>query len=452
MAVLLWSSAILAGNGPATPAGDSSSRIAVEDPDQDDPTTAPNQNEEPPKQAATPQEPPKEEKVREGRHFAGLPIVNFNSDDGFGYGAKGAFYDYGQNEKPYRNQLAIQIFLTTRHVQDHELYWDIPRVRDGAWRFELKAKYQQVLFSNWFGPGNEVFDDSVFGAVGNPADFSQDDLDKVADYYHSYQETEPELIVHLRHGEGRTKLFLGIQGKSVEVDPHTPADIDDFEDITVDPGWQSFLEQTKPYGFGGGDVGTMQVGLVYDTRDQEASPGHGSFVDVSARGMYFDADDSAETVGTSPWYEGANVSARHYFTLGRPLVLATRFVADFLDGDVPFFDLNSFGGLEDYTGLGGGDSLRGVRSSTFQGKIKAVVTPELRYTPFDIGTNLRLGFVLFADVGRVWQEYESEGGGVHTGVGAGVRAIWSENFIVRLDAAKAESDDVRVYLDFGQVF
>src|SRR5262249_40937479 len=187
-----------------------------------------------------------------------------------------------------------------------------PHIHDGPWRFEVKAKYDKVLFSNYFGSGNTVFSGDFFGPLADPEAFSQNDLDKIADYYHSYERTEPKLIVNLRRDLGdRFRLFLGAEAKRVTVDPHTPDTIADFESFTVDPGWESFLVQTQPYGIGGGDVGEAQVGLVYDTRDQEASPTHGSFFEVSARGMYFNAKDAAEAEGMDKVYEGANVTDRH---------------------------------------------------------------------------------------------------------------------------------------------
>jgi hypothetical protein len=455
-------------NGPAEPAGDPFSpgvcQVAESDPPADE--SAPPAPPDDEAQASQPQateekkeEPQAEEEVRRGRHFAALPLVNFDSDDGIGYGAKAAFFNYGEGDKPYDSQLAYQIFFTTKHVQHHEIYLDFPHVHDGPWRIEMKAKYDRYLFSNWFGAGNTAFDSSIFGDIGDPATFSQSDLDKLADYYHSYEQTDPKLIANFRRRLGGAfQLFLGTQVKRVTVDFHTPASIADLEDITIDPGWQSFLEQTMPYGVGGGDVGMAQAGVVYDSRDQESSPQHGAFVELTSRAMYFQAEDDSETVGKEPWYYGANLTARYYFGMGEHLVLATRLVGDFLTGDVPFFDLASFGGLSDYTGLGGSVSLRGVRANTYQGKIKAIATPELRYTPFRFrmfNDDFRLGFVLFSDVGRVFDDGDAsvpDSNDYHVGYGTGLRLVWGKDFIVRLDAAKSSSEDVRIYLDFGQVF
>jgi hypothetical protein len=65
--------------------------------------------------AATPPEPPDRLDV------GVLPLVNYSSDTGVGFGAMGALYFRAEGYKPYRYGLRAQLFATTGGVQDHQL-------------------------------------------------------------------------------------------------------------------------------------------------------------------------------------------------------------------------------------------------------------------------------------------------------------------------------------------
>ena len=61
-----------------------------------------------------------------GRKFTAIPLVNFSSDDGVGYGLRLNLFEYDGTSVPYRRAYSIQAFFTTRGKWAHRQYTDIP--------------------------------------------------------------------------------------------------------------------------------------------------------------------------------------------------------------------------------------------------------------------------------------------------------------------------------------
>src|SRR5688572_6392154 len=84
---------------------------------------------------------PLEARKEQGFDAVGVPLLSFNSDLGFGYGAVGGAYIYGPGYRPYRHGLALQAFFTTRGVQNHWLRYDGPRLIGSA-RLEARVEWR----------------------------------------------------------------------------------------------------------------------------------------------------------------------------------------------------------------------------------------------------------------------------------------------------------------------
>ena len=70
-----------------------------------------------------------------GHTINGLPALNFDADEGFGYGAILQYYDYGSARvEPYRFSLQPTLFLTTRGRRDATLFLDAPHLLPNGWR------------------------------------------------------------------------------------------------------------------------------------------------------------------------------------------------------------------------------------------------------------------------------------------------------------------------------
>src|ERR1044071_8958972 len=67
--------------------------------------------------------------------ISGLPALNFDADEGFGYGAIVEMYRYGAPGLPYRYTLQPTVFLTTQGRRDFTVFFDAPGLID-QWRSE----------------------------------------------------------------------------------------------------------------------------------------------------------------------------------------------------------------------------------------------------------------------------------------------------------------------------
>jgi outer membrane protein assembly factor BamA len=159
----------------------------------------------------------------------------------------------------------------------------------------------------------------------------------------------------------------------------------------------------------------------------------------------------------------------HFAPLGGPFIFASRFVASFQVGRVPFYDLAQGGVFEPQYLLGGENGVRGVPQGRYAGRVKMVANTEIRATPFPrfrlLGQRLRIGTTAFFDAGRTWSDYQvtspADGTslGLKYGVGAGVFLQWGEAAIFRVDVAyspDAESENpgfpLGIYVSDGLMF
>src|SRR4051812_36853883 len=81
-----------------------------------------------------------------GKSITGLPALNFDADEGVGYGALLQFYDYGDGSVlPYRYSLQPTVLFTSRGRRDVTLFMDAPHLLGGDWRMNGALAREQQL-------------------------------------------------------------------------------------------------------------------------------------------------------------------------------------------------------------------------------------------------------------------------------------------------------------------
>ena len=80
-----------------------------------------------------------------------IPLLNFSSDDGTGYGLRANLYEYDGRTVPYRRKYSAQLFFTTGGKWVHRLLMDTPRFRGGGDRLEVELVYEKEEFANYYG-------------------------------------------------------------------------------------------------------------------------------------------------------------------------------------------------------------------------------------------------------------------------------------------------------------
>ena len=346
-----------------------------------------------------------------------VPLVTYDSDNKLGFGAVGAFYYDDHRVEPYRLGLVLQLLETSVGVADDYLNVDVVHPLDLPLRLTAEFRYRREPNASWYGAGNTT-----------PR------ITNAPSAYNLFNQETPAARLTLQY----------------PLTPHWSAlfaYLFEYSIVSAYPG--SLLELTKPIGFSGGKNASALLGLAYDSRDHEAWPTRGQFVEISGR-------VAEKFTGSDFNWIGGTAIARLFFTLPGDVVLAERFLLDVMDGNVPFYDLDATGSLQEVDGLGGVNSMRGFVKDRFVGLGKVLENVEFRrlFSSVEVlHTHIDVGAVLFGDLGRVYGQSFHDGSPtlLHGDVGIGVRAMMNHALVLRLDVALS-NEGPRFFAVFRNLF
>jgi hypothetical protein len=285
-----------------------------------------------------------------GVTFSGIPAVTYIADNGLGLGIIAAAYFHDGVTTPYRTAITLQIFATTKLVQDHNVIVDSLRLFDLPLRLNARLGYVSSLTQNYCGIGGTVTCDVAVAqnaAVDAGLDPDSSAYDTFVGRYYQRRFMNPYGLVNLRYAlierrpgqPTRVELTGGYRAFAF-----FPGDLFADEDGDGAPDQTPYPGSLYARDFPDGEPGLSSVvnaGLMLDSRDTEPSPTEGWWMEGSLR---------ATTPGLSTWnYGGFNVTVRGYThlpvdvpghgSLGRRLVLANRFTVDGVVGDIPVQEL-----------------------------------------------------------------------------------------------------------------
>lgn len=414
-----------------------------------------------------------DKKVKKGFNFGALPIVAYNSDIGFQYGALANIYHYGDGSRypAYDHSLYIEWSRSTKGNGNNVLKYDSERLIPNM-RVTAEASYRTEKALNFYGFNGY---NSYYNAIYED-DSQGNDLYKSRLFYRH----ERKVVVLKADFQGNIigrKLrwlggitYLGSKIASVDVaklnEGKEPAD--QLADTSLYNNYVNWGVISKGQSDGGNNA-FFKTGLVYDTRDNEPNPNKGMWTEAlflfapAFMGEY-------EKTATSVIF-----IHRQYFTIfPKRMTFAYRLSYQTkTSGDIPFYLLPYL--YDSYNirdGLGGAKTMRGILRNRVVGNGMAFANFEFRWkvlkTQF-LKQNFYIALSAFADMGRVVDPYKLDLSGVpsserelwfnnepekwHTSFGGGVRFALNENFIVAVDyglAAKEQDGTSGLYigLDF----
>lgn len=356
-----------------------------------------------------------------------VPVMSFDSDDGLGMGIRGELSRVEAGHAPYLDAWMIHLHATLNGYQHDRIRYDrVDFGPGGRLRFTGNLSYRKWKNDGWYGLGN-----GTTLPTGGDAKVDR------------YTLEQPFLYMVLRTRiEGPWSVFGAVTGKVTKVTTYA----------------DSLLEQQQPHGMDGGPSVQGVIGLVVDTRDPESTPDHGVFAEISAR-----AGPRIPWILPRGFMYGVSAAFRGYQAIGPRETFAFRAMVDDLWGDVPFYEMDQWGGSTPIVGMGGSDTLRGVPFGRWHGPGKAVANTEMRIDVADTHAGkapLRLDVVPFADAGFVfgagpYATAPAPAFPIHPSVGIGGRAIYDTTFVGRVDFAVAPDDpswDWGFYLAFDHMF
>lgn len=359
--------------------------------------------------------------------FVALPALNFNSDEGVGYGALVELYNHGQGARAYRFLVQPTVLFTTRGRRDFTVFFDGPRLLANGWRLDAFAGLERELAAPYYGIGNDAVLDTTLTREPNP-------------YYYRYGRERVRLLANVQKPLGGTRLrgVAGIGYARVQTDA-----------IPFDSGTTLFASHfaSAP----GGTLVHVRGGIVWDSRDREVGPASGWWNELLVQHV-------AEPLGASHSYTRVTGAARHYLPLGSRVTWASRIVAQQVGGDVPVYDLATIqSSYRQEEGLGGSKMLRGIPKNRVMGKGLVLANNELRWRATELRLLKKSAFLVFSgfvDAGRVWDESIRPGqigSDLWTGYGGGVRLGLGANSIIAADVGKSASA-TQLYIGLGYAF
>ena len=332
-----------------------------------------------------------------------VPLLNFNSDDGMGYGLRVNLFEYDGQSVPYRRKYSAQVFISTKGKWVHRLLVDTPEFR-AKQRLEAELVYEKEEFANYYGG---LSDEDIAGYSREQRTFRQ-----------AFPEFKVKWIRTLRLP---WHLCLGGRLSHCDIEPNAADGV---------------LSTLDPLGADGGAFAQFVGSLRYDTRDNYNNATSGVLEELLVE----------FGVGGGGDYQGATLGFdhRHFHTLGRGLVVANRLRVNWTIGDLPFYEE-----LE----LGGGSTVRGIAHARDRGEARIVFNGELRWRGMPVWhrQHLYLGLVAFGDMGQIFaRDALPTHDGWRGGIGMGLRCHW-QSTIVRADYGISGGRRA-IYITFSQVF
>ncbi|MDD4672793.1 MAG: BamA/TamA family outer membrane protein [Bacteroidales bacterium] len=410
-------------------------------------------------------ESPSDEKVKTGWNLGGLPVVSFDSDLGFQYGALLNLFNYGDgsNYPDFNHNLYLEWSRFTKGSGINRLFFDTKKLIPGI-RVTTDLSYLTDRMYDFFGYNG-------YESVYNARWIDSDDSNYLSRAFYKYDRKLFRFALDL---QGKLPLenfgwAAGVWLLNYNVGPVDIDKLNEGKEEDLLPEVRTLYDHYVGANIisaeeaAGSFVSYIKAGVVYDTRDNEPNPNRGMWTEA-----VFTYAPSFMGIGSNYEHLNFTLTHRQYFTLfPKRLTLAYRLgYQGTLFGDVPFYLKPNITTLilrgSTSEGLGGGKSLRGIVRNRVTGNSIAWANLELRwkFVKFQfIGQNFYLSLNGFVDGGRVinpvdfnknseywdgidWGEetpigkpmfFGSDKEGLHMSYGAGLRVVMNQNFIIALD-------------------
>jgi len=280
-----------------------------------------------------------ENNVKTGWSFGGVPAIAYDTDTGFKYGLLGNIYNYGDGSTypEYLYSIYVEWSRTTKGSGVNEIFFDSKHLLPKGIRVTADLAYltEQTL--------------DFYGFNGYEAKFNSDFIDD--------DSNNPDYIsrVYYKHQRKLLKITSDFQGHLYKNNllwaggfghfgtDISPVDIDELNEGTDEddqlPDTKTLFEEYVDKGIilndqkDGGNTNFVKLGVIYDTRDNQANPMHGMWTEL----LFVVAPSF---LGNDYSYSQMIFTHRQYFTiLPKKLSFAYRLsYQGKLTGEMPFYN------------------------------------------------------------------------------------------------------------------
>ena len=327
-----------------------------------------------------------------------LPILMYDTDVGFGYGAK----IFILNKLQRNESLDLILFNSTKGERLYRTVFSMPDFESRQGKVYPLAVDFVVDYDKWIK-------NSFFG-IGNNSSFSD------REFY-----TKEPFEISLTLSRGFSPHIVGQVGARYKTVRNSNFS-EDSRLVNLPPN----LNASRT------SLSSFLVNFRYDTRNSFINPSQGLVLQGETEFVPRSTLSNVEFARLAGWVQ-------HYFLLFYPkTVLALRLgVQDLIGKELP---------IQVLLPIGGSSTLRGSPQDRYLDKTAAVFNAELRFPIF-----WRFGGVAALDAGKVWSspaKVDLKRWAMNPT--AGLR-FYMETFVVRMDVGFGK-DTTGLYFNFGQIF
>lgn len=450
---------------------------------------------------AEPTDKSKKEIIKKGLNFGPLPVVAFDADKGLQLGALLNIFDFGDgsNYPNTRQSLYLEASFFTKGSQLFVISYDNKFLIPGV-RWSTSAVLTNEKAMDFYGfNGYMSYYDHEKVKLGN-------DKDNKLNYIYT-----PKYRLNRINFNFKTDFTGNIWNNKLfwEAGYHLnniKAGYDDRQALNLDKinkgkdDYKKFPE-TEPTLFDlyrrwgiisedeawGGFSSALRLGLLLDTRDKEGAPSKGIWAEAHVT-------LAPDWLGTTHPYYRYSATFRHYVPIVKNDVLTFAYRLNYegtFGNSAPYYMLpfiTVMGATYDRDGMGGYRTVRGIMRDRVQGLDMATYNVELRWRFVNFrkwNQNIAFGLNLFSDGTMVTRNYDMSFRGAeehraeydeymaksglskdrpHITVGAGLRFIMNQNFIVAFEygmpiskfssdkAIKKQDGNGAFYINTGYLF
>jgi outer membrane protein assembly factor BamA len=412
----------------------------------------------------------KGEIIKTGWNFGPLPVLGFDSDLGFQYGACVDIFNFGDGTRypRYFYKFNVEVSRYTKGSGVFRFYADMPYlIKDTKLFFDLTYNYSKKFeFFGFNGYEASLFDPNLYFNEG---------VEGYKSGYHFIKRNTLRFVGSMQRTffhVPNLNWVAGLAYYNVKTDSLSLAGYEGQQTLYTNYVNVGIIKENEK---NGGNIAQLRLGLNYDSRDHNSDPSKGIYAEYTLTGSsdFFDGNGYNALIQTFMW--------RQYVPIYKDkLTFAYRLgVQHKIAGSTPWYMINNINTpffQKMYTeGLGGVVTMRGVNRNGVLGDGFLLGNAELRWHFLSfkfINQNWQLAFSPFFDAGMIIQPfrekelkeasiedvelYSGDKESVHMAAGAGLKIIMNRNMILGVDMGRAidprDGEKFKVFVGFNYIF
>lgn len=407
-------------------------------------------------------------KKQEGWYPTGLPLVNYTTETGLGYGARVYLYNNGQrsdpdfDSTPYFVRSYLQFFQTTNGQAYHDINLDMPQFLGTNWRLTSESNYKYAFSANYFGFGAADADAGLVDQTGKRYATHEeyqafldsgppDALLQKYDKYH-YEKLATRWVASRRIIDW-LEFVVGFEVGLVDIDDWAGKRIDEGDVQGISAPTRLTRDADQLIGTDGGWTNQLVLGFKIDWLDFEPNPKQGFL------GEYI-AELSSALIGSDFDYVRQTFSVRGFYTLWKRLTLGARTAMTYVTQEAPFFEMAEMTFFNSrFASVGGIRTNRGLLSSRHIAPGMTLAQAELRYFIGDtviFGQRFGLQPTAFVDSGNVYDTFgdifaEPRFAQYKVSYGGGLVIPWNLSTLIHIYLGFSEEGET-ISINFNNTF